>query len=111
MNVKYLYNGVKVHLFCEIENGFLVQDILSRIKYGVNTEYIDDTIYFVKEIYDDPPLQMYYTHVEKYHKDIDRLKNQISELEARVEALRTEEYNTEHRIRNFTKKKVHVNFS
>ena len=69
---KYLKNGQAVKVIKEIDGGYLCQNLWNDPDY--NEEYTDESItYFVEKLYDSPPM-------EKYHKEILELQNQIDKL-------------------------------
>jgi hypothetical protein len=70
---KYLANGQAVKLIKVINGGYLFQNLWNDPDY--NDEYTDESVtYFTDTLFDSPP-------VEKYHKEVLELQNQIKRLQ------------------------------
>jgi len=105
---KYLKDGRKVELVKEIEGGFLVQDVLTAYD---DEQYLDDTIYFVDELYDSPPKEVYYIEIQKLLNEIEKLKETKEKLGKSVHNLRAKQLKLQNQIITASRQKIHINFS
>lgn len=80
MKIKYLYNGTMVSVLRELEDGFLVRNVLGE-EYDY---YEDDLAYFVDRVYNSK------SRAKTYSKTIVKLKSKIAQLNKEIKLLRAE---------------------
>ncbi len=94
METVYLLNGQKAYLNKTLEDGYLVNKVISF--KGVEDEEILEETSWIKECFKNPP-------IEKFHEEIRKSEATIIELTKKISELSTEKWKIDHEIKNSTK--------
>jgi len=84
MDKGYLRNGQEISILKKLEDGYLINKI--NVDCETGDEFIEDEIYFIKEVFSNPLTEKISTEVLNIESKISELKKQKNEMEAEIKS-------------------------
>ena len=108
---KYLKNGQEVVQIRELDDCYLVSDVMfNDCGDGYNAEWVDEIVYFVDEVFDNSPQHKYHSEIQKVLDQIEQLKKTKAQLGKNINALRDKQMTLQNQIAKIKQPQIRMGF-